>query len=148
VLVTAGMLVPGAVVQTGAAAILLAWAVYHWRFGHRHRVRVGMKTGLLGLAAWSFVMATAHGAGLMLWPALSPSCLPGGAAAAGLSGPVTAAAAGVAIHTTAMLATTAVLATLVYEWVGVAVLRRAWLNVDLIWTLALAATAAALLLVR
>jgi hypothetical protein len=44
-----------------------------------------------------------------------------------------------------MLATTAVIAVLVYEWVGVAVLRRAWVNVDLVWTLALAATAALLL---
>ncbi len=52
-----------------------------------------------------------------------------------------AAAVGVAIHTLAMLATTALVASLVYEWVGLAVLRRAWLNVDHVWTLALAATA-------
>jgi hypothetical protein len=144
-LVTAGVLVPGAALQTGAGVALLAWAVYHWRYGHRHRVRFGMQTGLLGLAAWSFLMATAHGAGIMLWPALIPACLPGGAGAAGLSGSVAAAAAGVGIHTLAMLATTTLLAGLVYEWAGVAVLRWAWLNVDLIWTLALAATAALLL---
>jgi hypothetical protein len=146
-LVMAGVLVPGAVLQTGAGVLLLAWAVYHWRFGHRHRVRFGMQTGLLGLAAWSFLMATAHGAGIMLWPALLPSCMPSGAGAAGLSAPIAAAAAGVGIHTLAMLATTALLAAVVYEWAGVAILRRAWLNVDLIWTLALAATAG-LLLVR
>ena len=57
----------------GAGLLLLGWAAYHWRFGHRHRVRVGMQTGLWGLAVWSFLMATAHGAGLMLWPALMPS---------------------------------------------------------------------------
>jgi hypothetical protein len=144
-LVTAGVLLPGRWVQTGAGIALLAWAAYHWRYGHRHRVRFGMQAGLLGLAAWSFLMATAHGAGIMLWPALLPSCLSAGAGPAGIASPIAAAAAGVGIHTLAMLATTALLATLVYEWAGVAVLRRAWLNVDLIWTLALAATAALLL---
>ena len=144
-LVTAGLLAPGNVVRIGSGVALLAWAIYHWRFGHRHRVRFGMQTGLLGLAAWSFLMATAHGAGVMLWPALMPSCLPEGASASGLGAPLAAAVAGVGIHTLAMLATTAVIAVVVYEWVGVAVLRRAWFNVDLVWTLALAATAALLL---
>jgi hypothetical protein len=58
--------------STGAGVLLVGWAVYHWRWGHRHRVRIGMQTGLLGLALWSFLMATAHGAGLMLWPVLMP----------------------------------------------------------------------------
>jgi hypothetical protein len=144
-LVTAGLLVPGNAVRIGSAILLLAWAVYHWCYGHRHRVRFGMQAGLLGLAAWSFLMATAHGAGVMLWPALMPSCLPESASASGLGTPVLAAAAGVGIHTLAMMTTTAVVAGLVYEWAGVAVLRRAWLNVDLIWTVALVATAAVLL---
>ncbi|HEX5998642.1 MAG TPA: hypothetical protein VFZ16_04480, partial [Hyphomicrobiaceae bacterium] len=57
-----------------------------------------------------------------------------------------AAAVAVAIHTLALLATTAVVASLVYEWAGLAVLRRAWLNVDQVWILALAATALVLLI--
>ena len=65
-LVAGGYLVPGNVVRIGAGLLLLGWAAYHWRFGHRHRVRFGMQTGLLGLGIWSFLMATAHGAGLML----------------------------------------------------------------------------------
>ena len=44
-----------------------------------------------------------------------------------------------------MLATIALIAALIYEWVGLAVLRNAWVNVDLIWTLALGATGTALL---
>jgi hypothetical protein len=144
-LVTAGLLVPGNALRIASGVALLAWAIYHWRFGHRHRVRFGMQTGLLGLAAWSFLMASAHGAGVMLWPALMPACLSEGASASGLGAPMAAAVAGVGIHTLAMLATTAVIAVLVYEWVGVAVLRRAWFNVDLVWTLALAATAVLLL---
>jgi hypothetical protein len=143
-LVTAGLLVPGNAVRIGSGVGLLAWAAYHWRFGHKHRVRFGMQTGLLGLAIWSFLMATAHGAGVMLWPALMPLCL-ADAATTSAGGPIAAAFTGVGIHTLAMLTTTALVATLVYEWLGVAVLRRAWLNVDLIWTFALAATGVLLL---
>jgi len=143
-LVAAGTVLPGNLVRIGSGLSLLGWAAYHWRFGHRHRVRFGMQTGLLGLGAWSFLMATAHGAGLMLWPALMPLCLPG-AAGGSLGGPAAVAFAGVGIHTLAMVATTAVAATLVYEWVGVEILRRAWLNLDLIWTVALVATGALLI---
>jgi hypothetical protein len=141
-LVAAGLLVPHDLVRIGSGILLIGWAAYHWRFGHRHRVRFGMRTGLLGLAAWSFLMATAHGAGIMLWPALMPLC---STEAAGSGGPVAAAIAGMGLHTVAMLATTGLAAALVYEWIGVAVLRRAWLNVDIIWTLALVATGALLL---
>jgi hypothetical protein len=144
-LVAAGFLVPRAPIQTGCGIVLLAWAIYHWRYGHRHRVRFGMQVGLIGLAAWSFLMATAHGAGVMLWPALMPSCIAADAGPLALGGPLAVAVAGVAIHTAAMLATTALVAALVYEWAGLAVLRRAWLNVDRVWTLALAGTALALL---
>ena len=61
-LVVAGTVVPQNLVRIGSGLLLLAWAAYHWRYGHRHRVRFGMQTGLLGLAVWSFLMATAHGA--------------------------------------------------------------------------------------
>lgn len=144
-LVATGTLVPPGLVRIGSGLLLLAWAAYHWRFGHRHRVRFGMQAGLWGLAIWSFLMATAHGAGLMLWPVLMPLCLPG-AAGDGGAGPAAAALAGVGIHTLAMLATTAAMSALVYEWLGLALLQRAWLNVDLIWTLALVATGAVLLI--
>jgi hypothetical protein len=142
--VAAGLLVPHNLVRIGSGLLLIGWAAYHWRFGHRHRVRFGMRTGLLGLAAWSFLMATAHGAGIMLWPALMPLCA-SGAGAADSAGAVVAAIAGVGVHTLAMVATTALAAALVYEWLGVAILRQAWLNVDLVWTMALAATGALLL---
>ena len=142
-LVAAGAIVPQNLVRAGSGLLLLGWAGYHWRFGHRHRVRFGMQTGLWGLAAWSFLMATAHGAGLMLWPALMPSCFPGDSPA---SGPLAATLAGVGIHTLAMVATTAVVAALIYEWLGVGLLRRAWLNLDLVWTFALVAAGAWLLL--
>jgi hypothetical protein len=133
-------------VRIGSGLLLIGWAGYHWRFGHRHRVRVGLQTGLLGLAMWSFLMATAHGAGLMLWPALMPLCFPE-TSSPRVSGAAVAALAGVGIHTAAMLAVTAAVAGLVYEWVGLEVLRRAWLNVDVVWLAALVATGTWLLLV-
>jgi hypothetical protein len=134
-----GYLVPHDVVRIGSGTLLLGWAAYHWRFGHRHRVRFGMQVGLWGLAAWSFLMATAHGAGLMLWPALMQHCLiDTGGGESGYVGPLTATLAGVGIHSLAMLATTAVVAGLVYAWLGLALLRRAWFNVDALWVAALA----------
>lgn len=141
-LLAAGYIVPGRLVLLGAGTLLICWAAYHWRFGHRHRVRFGMQIGFLGLGMWSFLMATAHGAGLMMWPALMDVCFGG---AADGPGPVAAALAAVGIHTMATLATTAVVAGLVYEWLGLAVLKRAWLNVDIIWAGSLAMTGALLL---
>jgi hypothetical protein len=130
-----GVLLDLRALRFGAGVLLVGWALYHWRYGHRHRVRVGMQAGLLGLGAWSFLMASAHGAGLMLWPALMPLCFPSGsidpADRAGL------ALIGVAVHTLAMLAVTGAVAGVVYEWVGVGILRKAWVNVDAIWMVAL-----------
>jgi hypothetical protein len=140
-----GYLVPHNIVRLISGALLLGWAAYHWRYGHRHRVRFGMQVGLAGLAVWSFLMASAHGAGLMLWPALLHTCLDSGAGASGQSGPLAATLTGVGIHTLAMLATTAVIAVLIYEWLGLALLRRAWFNVDALWVAALAITGTLLL---
>jgi hypothetical protein len=119
---------------------LIGWAAYHWRFSHRHRVRFGMQVGLSGLFVWSFVMAAAHGAGLMLWPAMMSLCLSSGASAVPASGPLTAGLASIGVHTLAMLSVTATIAATVYEWVGLEVLRRAWLNIDVLWVTALVAT--------
>ncbi len=145
-LVAAGTIVPQNLVRIGSGLLLLGWAAYHWRFGHRHRVRFGMQTGLMGLAVWSFLMATAHGAGLMLWPALMPLCLPGEGSDVSPGAPIAATLTGVGIHTLAMVATTAIVAAIVFEWLGLALLRRAWVNVDLIWVVALIATGVLLLL--
>ena len=101
-----------------------------------------MTTGLAGLGAWSFLMATAHGAGLMLIPLLAPLGVTDGAHAHHHGDPAAAvgqALAAVAVHSLAMLATTAVVAVLVYDWVGVGVLRKGWVNLDLLWTAALVA---------
>jgi hypothetical protein len=132
----AGLIIDTRIVRIGAGLVLIGWALYHWRYGYRHRVRFGMQTGLLGLGVWSFLMATAHGAGLMLWPVLMPLCIAAASEPDG-AGPLVTAIIGIGVHTLAMLVTTTVVAVAVYEWVGLEILRRAWINVDLVWTFAL-----------
>jgi hypothetical protein len=141
----AGLIVDAHILRIAAGLVLIGWALYHWRYGHRHRVRFGMRTGLLGLGVWSFLMATAHGAGLMLWPVLMPLCVAAAAEPAS-AGPLVTAVVGIGVHTLAMLAVTTAMAVAVYEWVGLEILRRAWINVDLVWTWALVAAGAWLLL--
>src|SRR5882724_5350428 len=141
----AGFVIDLRAVRIGAGLVLIGWALYHWRYGHRHRMRVGMQAGSAALAVWSFLMATTHGAGLMLWPVLMPLCL--SAAPEPFSvGPLPTALLGIGVHTLAMLTVTTAVAVAVYEWIGLEILRRAWLNVDLIWTLALLMAGGLLLL--
>jgi hypothetical protein len=145
-LVVAGVVVPQNVIRIATGILLLGWGAYHWRFGRRHRVRFGMQVGLAGLFVWSLLMATAHGAGLMLWPTLMPLCLPSGTGAMPASSLLAVGLAGVGVHTLAMLSVTAAISTIVYEWLGIEVLRRAWLNIDALWVAALAATGMLMLL--
>ncbi|TMD13401.1 MAG: hypothetical protein E6J00_08440 [Chloroflexi bacterium] len=128
--------------RAGGAGLLLAFAGYRIYRQQAHPRGFGMRVGLRGLFGWSFLMSSAHGAGLMLVPILL-SLPPSGANqdlglvayAAGLSPWEGLLAA--TLHTAALLAVMALVAVVVYERYGVAFLRRAWLNVDLIWTIAL-----------
>jgi hypothetical protein len=141
-----GIVISQRLVLLGAGLLLIGWSVHHYFFGHRHRVRIGLQTGLAGLLLWSFLMATAHGAGLMVLPALMPLCL----AASPLNeitaqGSVFAVLAAVGLHSGVMLAVTGLVAVSIYEWIGLEILRKAWINIDVIWTMALAAMGIALL---
>src|SRR5262245_26626814 len=69
-----GLVVEQILLMRLAAVVLIGWAAWHALYGHRRRVRIGMQTGLAGLMLWSFLMASAHGAGLMLIPTLQPIC--------------------------------------------------------------------------
>jgi len=136
-----GGFVDGWAFRICSAFVLIGWALYHWSSGHRHRVRFGLQVGLVGLFLWSFLMATAHGAGMMLWPVLMPLCLSSGTVAVPVSNTLVAGLAGIGVHTLAMLSVTALIAATVYEWAGLQVLRKAWLNIDVLWIAALTATA-------
>jgi hypothetical protein len=140
-----GWVVDATLVRHLAGAVLIGWAAYHWLYGARHKVRVGMTTGFVGLAIWSFLMASAHGAGLMLIPVVLPMCL-----AASSTGDLTTAAlpiafAAVLVHSGAMLMVTGTIAMVVYRWIGVDFLHRGWINLDLLWSVALVLTGLLLL---
>jgi hypothetical protein len=132
--------------RLAAALALIGFGAWHLARGYRHQLRFGMNVGFADLALWSFLMATAHGAGLMLWPVLTPLCLSPGAESAVVTASLPTALAGVGIHTLAMLAVTVAVATAIYAFFDLDILRRAWINVDLIWMLALLAAGAVLLL--
>ncbi|HEU4630633.1 MAG TPA: hypothetical protein VFS08_12860 [Gemmatimonadaceae bacterium] len=132
---------------------------------HRHPSLGGMHVSARELTSWSFLMASAHGAGLMVLPLVLGAAPPPPAAmlqhhhAAPLAGepatPLLVAAAGgvdaigVAaplVHTLGYLAVTGLLAVVVYEKVGVRILRRAWINLNVVWSGAMIAAAAMALL--
>jgi hypothetical protein len=149
--VALGTVVDQRAIRVSSGVVLIGWAVYHWIRGSRHRVRFGMRVGMVGLGLWSFLMASAHGAGLMLVPFLLPLDLHGSSAghAGGhhVSGnSLSVALAAIGVHTLATLLVTGLTAILVYEWVGLAFLRHGWVNLDLLWTAALIATGLFLLL--
>jgi hypothetical protein len=146
-----GIAIPMKWLQIGGAAMLFGVAVWKlWR--KRHPTWVGMQVSFWDLTSWSWIMASAHGAGLMLIPVLL-------GARASFCGPISAtgnlsatldpvlALSVVAIHTISHLAVSGVIAWLVYDVVGLAVLRRAWVNLDLIWCCSLFGAAVILLFV-
>ena len=142
-----GVSIDQSVLRIGTGILLIGWAIYHALYGHRHRVRVGMQTGMAGLVLWSFLMATAHGAGLMLLPVLIPLCIAASPAAEiTVSAALPVSLAAVGVHTAAMLAVTGAIASVVYHWAGLEFLRRGWINLDLLWTIALAGAGALLIL--
>src|SRR5438552_16252055 len=142
---------PHAFLKFGAATILFAFGLYRL-LRSRHPKWVGMRVGFRDLTLWSFVMASAHGAGLMLIPLflkpapqtlaphtgpmalhMHPTC---GLEFANFSTP-SLLTSSVAVHTLGYLLVTGLVAILVYEKLGVGILRRAWFNVDVFWMLAL-----------
>ena len=140
---------PHSALKIAAAAILFGFGLYRL-LRSRHPNWVGMRVGFGDLTLWSFIMASAHGAGLMLVPFFLPSPAAGEShhhdghqmhawAFANFSAP-SLLIASVVVHTLGYLLTTALVAIVVYEKLGVAILRRAWFNIDLVWMLALMIT--------
>jgi hypothetical protein len=125
------------------AAALFSFALYRlWR-KRAHPRGFGMRIGPRGLFGWSFLMSSAHGAGLMLVPILLRlSTGSGGNQDMTLIASVSSISpwqglAAATLHTAALLIVMSLIAIVVYERVGVGFLHRAWVNVDLIWTVTL-----------
>lgn len=120
-----------------AAALIGGFGLFRlWR--RKHLTWVGMRVGFRDLTLWSFLMASAHGAGLMLAPVILGNAICGTSLSANT--PVGGLAA-VAVHTTAHLLVATALAWLVFEIVGLRALRYAWFNIDRVWIAALLLTA-------
>ena len=136
-----GAALPFAILRVPVAGVLVAFSVMRF-FRHWHPRWASMRVGMAGLTLWSFLMATAHGAGLMVVPVLLHMSMasngthvhhmPDGAATNAAS-----ALLATGLHAVSYLAVTAFIALLVFEKVGVGILRRAWFNLDLIWAVAL-----------
>lgn len=119
--------------QNLAGALLLGAAAYRVLRGATHGQAISARAGHAAIALWSFLMATAHGAGLMLLPALALCIADSPAREITLSGSLILALAAVGVHTAAMLATTGVIAAGVCRGVAMrprllsgAVARQAW----------------------
>lgn len=121
-----------AVVVGVLAAVLVGFGAY-LLLRTRHFTWVGMRLSRWELAWWSFLMSTVTGAGLMLTPVLLSQAPRAGTLEQALAGPVELALAAALVHGLAMLATSAVVAVVVYEVVGLRVLRSAWVNLDRVW---------------
>jgi len=146
----AGLVVPLDVLKAAVSLILIALGLHKlWR--HRHPRFGGMQVGLRDLIVWSFLMATAHGAGLMVLPFVTPTppaLAAGHEHASHMAAGVDVAAAGVfavGVHTLAYFTAMGLAAWIVYRRLGLGVLRRAWINLDWMWAGALVITGAVVL---
>lgn len=133
-----------------SAAGLLVIGFGIWRLVDRRHPRFLARVPPTRLAWWSFLMATAHGAALMLVPITLGLCAssPGQrtAMAALLGSSVATATAVALVHTLAMVLSGVVIAWLVYRWLGLRFLRQGWFNLDALWAASLILTGAAGLL--
>jgi len=147
-----GMALPREAIRYSVAALLFGLGIFSL-VRHYHPRWVRMRVGFRDLTLWSFLMATAHGAGLMLLPVLlSGSTVEAADHMAGhhhtfaAASPVAAMLATL-VHTIAYLSVTGLIAWVVYSRFGLAILRRAWLNLDAVWAAALVATSVVTLLI-
>jgi hypothetical protein len=137
--------IPPEALHVAGAGALIAFGLYKLLIPMSHPRWIGMRVNARDLTVWSFLMATAHGAGLMLLPVLFQ--LPAATASRlvdpahddhalmmSASGSVTISELlAIGVHTAAMYAAMAVIAIVVFEKVGLAILRRAWFNLDRVW---------------
>lgn len=151
-----GLAVPLSGLRWIVAAVLAGFGVAHL-VRHRHPRWNRMRVGRKDLAVWSFLVASAHGAGIMVLPFVldatesvaADAALGAGAGAvqygmtplAGLLQLPLAGIAATLVHTGSYLLVTGLVAVIVYEKLGLRLLRSVWINLDILWAVALIATA-------
>jgi hypothetical protein len=135
-----GFVVPIAWLRWIAAGLLLVFGIRHLvRHGHAGSRRGGMNVGARDLTIWSFIVSSAHGAGLMVLPFVLGAAGSAHSGAHGAHAAIGLSAA--ALHTASYLLAAGVIAWVVYRRLGLRLLRTAWINVNAIWAVALIVTA-------
>jgi hypothetical protein len=131
-------------VAIGGGLVLVGFGV--WRaLSQRHFRWAGMRLTAPQLAGWSFLMSSIHGAGLMLVPVLVAGGMHTGGVGAGghqhgaalATAPLWTGFLATAVHTVSMVTVAGAVALLVFQVVGLRILRSAWVNLDKIWAVAL-----------
>jgi hypothetical protein len=145
-----GMALPLVAIRYSVAAVLLGLGVY-CLLGHHHPRWIRMRVGFRDLTVWSFLMASAHGAGFMVLPVLLSSStveaadqIAGRNHVSALASPIEGLLA-TGFHTAGYVAVTGLVAWVVYRKLGLGLLRKAWFNLDLVWAAALLITGLATL---
>jgi len=136
----AGAVLPVLYLKIVVALLLVGFGILRIA-GKGHLRWGGMRVGFRDLAIWSFLMASAHGAGLMLLPVVLGMPAAEGHAPHGALPDARTQVAAVALHTAGYLLLTGAVAWTVYVKLGLSLLRKAWFNLDLVWAMALIATA-------
>jgi hypothetical protein len=143
----AGLVIPLDVLRWTTAGLLIGLGLYRL-VRSRHLTFGGMQVGARELAVWSFLMASAHGAGLMILPLVmatpSRSALHHMTMVPLITSVEWSGVFATLVHTAGYLFVTGIIAVIVYEKVGVRFLRKAWVNLDLIWAVALIVTGVAM----
>jgi hypothetical protein len=128
-------------IQIGASLAVIGFGVF--RFVNRRHPRVLARIRPTQLGLWSFAVAIAHGAGLMLVPIYLGLCraadLDNGHEAAGalINANLGMALLVSVVHSVAMIAAGGLLAWLVYRYLGLKFVSRSWFNLDATWAVSL-----------
>jgi hypothetical protein len=149
--VGAGLATTPSTLHLVAAAVLIGFGLFRFVKPRAHPRWTRMRVSPRELTWWSFLMSSAHGAGLMVAPVLMGVGVPAAAAHDGHEHPMTTMSMGegllaVTVHVGVMLVVMGAVALLVYDKLGLRVLRRAWINSDQMWAAAFVIAGVATLL--
>lgn len=128
-------------VQIGASVLVVGFGAFQLVRRRHPRVLARIRPARLGL--WSFSVAIAHGAGLMLVPIYLGICRPSDldrgheAAGALINANLDMALVVSVVHAAAMIAVGGLLAWLVYRYLGLKFVSRSWFNLDAVWAASL-----------
>jgi hypothetical protein len=141
-----GVALPERVLRWVVAIVLTALGVY-FLFHHPHPRWAAMRVSMADLTLWSFLVGTVHGAGAMVVPLFLRLQTAPVAHMHLATSSTTVGLLATAVHAGAYLIVTGVIAIVVYEKIGVGFLRKAWINMDLVWATTLMTTGIVSLLI-